>query len=114
MTDDVTTHARIGNSIRADILAGRLAPGDQLPSVRELAQKFSASPTTVQESIRRLKSGGIVTSIPKKGSYVRDDVDTTKFGVSLEALAEELSELRSRVARLEAGHACRVLPHGLG
>jgi GntR family transcriptional regulator len=103
MTDDATTHARIGNSIKADIMAGRLLPGSQLPSVRELADTFSASPTTVQEAIRRLKSSGIVTSIPKKGSYVRDDVDISRIGVTLESLSDEVSQLRARVARLEAG-----------
>ena len=34
--------------IQIDIISGRYAPGDKLPSVRELAQKASVNPNTMQ------------------------------------------------------------------
>lgn len=52
---------------------GVLAGGDQLPSVRSLAMKFSVNPNTVQKAYSILESKGIVYSVKGKGSFMSDD-----------------------------------------
>lgn len=52
---------------------GVLKGGDQLPSVRALASKFSVNPNTVQKSYAILESSGIIYSIKGKGSFISDD-----------------------------------------
>lgn len=52
---------------------GILKGGDQLPSVRALASKFSVNPNTVQKSYAILESNGIIYSVKGKGSFMSDD-----------------------------------------
>ncbi len=54
---------------------GVLKGGDQLPSVRTLASKFSVNPNTVQKSYAILESSGIIYSVKGKGSFISDDED---------------------------------------
>lgn len=52
---------------------GVLSGGDQLPSVRALASKFSINPNTVQKAYATLEANGIIYSIKGKGSFISDD-----------------------------------------
>lgn len=52
---------------------GILKSGDQLPSVRALASKFSVNPNTVQKSYAILEANGIIYSVKGKGSFISDD-----------------------------------------
>lgn len=52
---------------------GVLKGGDQLPSVRALASKFSINPNTVQKSYAILENNGIIYSVKGKGSFISDD-----------------------------------------
>lgn len=52
---------------------GVLKSGEQLPSVRALASKFSVNPNTVQKSYAMLEANGIIYSVKGKGSFLSDD-----------------------------------------
>ena len=52
---------------------GVLKGGDQLPSVRALASKFSVNPNTVQKSYAILENNGIICSVKGKGSFISND-----------------------------------------
>lgn len=52
---------------------GVLKGGDQLPSVRALASKFSVNPNTVQKSYAILEANGIIYSVKGKSSFISDD-----------------------------------------
>lgn len=53
------------------ILSGDLAPGDCLPSTRELARRFRIHPNTVSAGYRELEREGWVESRRGSGVYVR-------------------------------------------
>lgn len=57
---------QIGNLIET----GRLEPGDQLPSERELAEIFKVSRHSVREAIRSLEQQGILASRRGSGTFV--------------------------------------------
>ncbi|MFD4468379.1 PLP-dependent aminotransferase family protein [Rhodococcus sp. NPDC058505] len=59
---------RIVTDLRAWIASA--APGAQLPSSRELASRYGASPVTVQKAMRALIGLGLVESRPGAGSFV--------------------------------------------
>jgi DNA-binding FadR family transcriptional regulator len=59
-TDQTPAYRAISDSIRADILAQRLVPGDRLPVETELAERFGVSRSTVREALRELASQSLV------------------------------------------------------
>jgi GntR family transcriptional regulator/MocR family aminotransferase len=56
--------------IKADILAGRLASGDRLPSKRTLAQHLKISVITVKNAYEQLLAEGYIYSEEKRGYFV--------------------------------------------
>ncbi len=56
---------------------GVLKGGEQLPSVRALASKFSVNPNTVQKSYSILEADGIIYSVKGKGSFISEDESIT-------------------------------------
>ena len=51
------------------ILSGAIAPGEKLPSVRDLAGTLSINPNTIQRAYRELEADGYLVSVPGKGSF---------------------------------------------
>lgn len=56
--------------IRADILSGRLAPGEKLPSKRTLAENLQVGKTTVEAAFAQLTAEGFLRSKEKVGYFV--------------------------------------------
>lgn len=56
---------------------GVLKPDEPLPSVRQLAQKMSINPNTVQRAYRMLEEKGVIYSVAGKGSFVASDDNCT-------------------------------------
>ena len=54
------------------ILCGILAPGDAMPSVRNLAMELSINPNTIQRAYQELERKGYIYSVKGKGSFVSD------------------------------------------
>jgi len=68
----VALYLQVADHLRKRIEAGRLAPGDPLPSETELAQGYDVSRHTVREALRYLKARGYIASHHGKGSVIRD------------------------------------------
>ncbi len=64
--------AVVENTLRKQIVSGRLQPGDKLPTWDELEHKFSVSRTTVMRAIENLRSDGFVIGTRKRGTFVTD------------------------------------------
>lgn len=58
--------------IRADIVSGRLRPGEKLPSKRALAQNLEISKITVETAYSQLLEEGYIRSQEKRGYFVED------------------------------------------
>lgn len=67
-----TRASEISASIEALIESGGLAPGEQLPPVRDLAQRLDVSPTTITSAFHRLRLRGLVTAAGRRGTRVAE------------------------------------------
>jgi len=76
---EVTLHEQLVTQVVLGILCGDLAPGQRLPSVRDLARRFRLHPNTVSAGYRQLEREGWVEFRHGSGVYVRN----TKPDVSI-------------------------------
>lgn len=61
---------QIVDAIRRKVTAGELAIGDQLPSVRGLAQQLAVNPNTISKAYAELVAGGWLLARAGTGLYV--------------------------------------------
>ena len=54
------------------ILSGAIAPGEKLPSVRELAAQLSINPNTIQRAYRELEREGYIYTAAGRGAFCAD------------------------------------------
>src|SRR3954464_15659682 len=71
---DVPVATQLAWQIQALILNGRLRPGEQLPSVRRLAQVAGVNVNTVRAVYERLEGEGFIDTQPGRGSFVAENV----------------------------------------
>ncbi|HWD03997.1 MAG TPA: GntR family transcriptional regulator [Amycolatopsis sp.] len=62
---------QVAGDLREKIAAGEYAPGQQLPSERELVETYEVSRPTVREAVNMLRAEGLVTSEHGRGVFVR-------------------------------------------
>jgi DNA-binding GntR family transcriptional regulator len=89
------TVAHIVDSVRCDILARRLAPGERLIE-SALTKRFSVSRGPVREALRRLAAEGLIEHEPHRGAVVRrlsprDITELFQIRIEMEALAARLA-----------------------
>lgn len=76
--NNIPIYIQIINSIKADIINGKLKPGDKLPSIREMAVKFKVNPNTLQRVYQELERANITYTQRGTGSFVREDEEMVK------------------------------------
>ena len=67
-----TTPAGIAAALGRLIGSGRLAPGERLPTVRDLAGLLGVSPATVSHAWQALSAAGLIVSRGRSGTFVRE------------------------------------------
>lgn len=65
-------YEQIFEGIKNKILTGELAPGDALPSIRQLAQDLKTSVITTKRAYFELEQQKLIVTRPGKGSFVAD------------------------------------------
>jgi GntR family transcriptional regulator len=63
-------YKQITDQIRSAVATGRLGVGDQLPSVRALAEEIVVNPNTVARAYTDLARDGLIESRAGRGVYV--------------------------------------------
>jgi GntR family transcriptional regulator len=70
--DGVPIYLQIVNQVKYLVASGRLAPGEELPPIRVLADRLTVNPNTVARAYRELEVAGVVTKRRTAGTYVSD------------------------------------------
>ena len=66
-------YTQLADLLKKQIVRGQLRPGDKLPSVRELAIRYTVNPNTVQRTYRELEQEGVVEVRRGQGTFVIED-----------------------------------------
>lgn len=90
--------AQLIAQIKEAVSSEALAPGDPLPSIRQLANDLELDSKTVAKAYRLLQRDGIVQSKGYRGTFVHPDAKA-HINVDLEALA--LEKVESAVSALK-------------
>jgi DNA-binding transcriptional regulator YhcF (GntR family) len=69
-TDGVPIYLQIVNQVKYLVAAGRLAPGEELPPIRTLADRLVINPNTVARAYRELEVAGVVVKRGTTGTFV--------------------------------------------
>ena len=68
--DRTPIYAQLERGLRAAIATGNLGPGDQLPTVRQLAVELQVNANTVARVYAELERGGVLETRRGVGSFV--------------------------------------------
>ncbi|MCC2610901.1 MULTISPECIES: GntR family transcriptional regulator [Rhizobium/Agrobacterium group] len=90
----VPLRTQLQGLIEYGITYGELAPGEALPSVRELAEKIGVAPMTVSQVYADLKAAGLIDTRPGAGTFVSDSQQARVAGRT------EASGLRRHIDQL--------------
>ena len=101
--DRTPIYAQLDRGLRAAIVTGRLQPGDQLPTVRQLAVELQVNANTVARVYAELERDGVLETRRGVGSFVSATPDHAR------PPAEHQKRLRAFVTRLLADAAAAGL-----
>jgi GntR family transcriptional regulator len=103
--DRTPIYAQLDRGLRAAIVTGRLRPGEQLPTVRQLAVELQINANTVARVYAELEREGVLETRRGVGSFV-----SAAPGAARSA-AEHSRRLRAFVTRLLADAAAAGFNH---
>ena len=100
-TNNQPIYEQICTQIKAQIIAGKLAPGEALPSIRALAKDLRVSVITTKRAYDELEADGFLYTVAGKGCFVAEK--------NLDLIREQkLKELDHLTAAVELAAQCGV------
>ena len=78
-TSDRPVYLQIADRITKSVLSGEYQPGEQMPTVRQLALEAAVNPNTVQHAFVELEYEGIIISKGTVGRYVTEDTQVVSM-----------------------------------
>lgn len=110
-------YARLRDTLRGQILDGRLAVGDRLPSESELSAAHGVSRITVRQALGDLQKAGLITRLQGKGAFVappRASLGLQRLEGLSEALASQGQSVHSKRLSLRKVRAAADVARQLG
>jgi GntR family transcriptional regulator len=103
----VPTYLQLVHQVEHALRLGYLAPGDQLPKVRDVVAELAINPNTVLKAYKELEVKGLAAGRPGQGTFI----EATLSQVTL----PELTKLRrSLVTWVAAADAAGLDEDGIG
>jgi GntR family transcriptional regulator len=98
--DGVPIYVQLVSQIKYLVSSGRLAPGEQLPPVRKLAEQLVVNPNTVARAYRELEIEGVVDCRRGAGVFVADGVSPLARREQNRILAERIDMLLTEARQM--------------
>ncbi len=94
----------LAQKLRQEIAAGRMRPGERLPTEQQISERFGVSRPTVREAIGCLKHDGLVVTRQGAGAFIAEPGAATAFRLDVEDFTNR-DEIRNIVELLMAVEA---------
>jgi DNA-binding transcriptional regulator YhcF (GntR family) len=110
---DIPVGTQLSWQIQALITEGRLQPGEQLPSVRRLADAAGVNVNTIRSVYDRLEGEGFIRTEHGRGSFVAQNVPRLDpRAAAVRVYSSGRSGLREQITALEAALVSSGAPAG--
>lgn len=93
LAGDVPIYRQIRDQIVRGAASGAIAPGEQLPTVRQLAADLGVNPMTVNKAYAMLKAEGMIAMNRRRGAQL---CDITSRRIGLDDSFELIAEARAK------------------
>ena len=93
-------YSQIVELIRGQVLAGRLKPGDQLPTVRQLAAELRVNFNTIARAYRILDESGLISTQQGRGTYIWEPPTTEESEQRRKSTLQDLAQDYIRQAQV--------------
>ena len=100
----IPVYRQIIHHVQAAVAAGRLAEGDQLPTIRALHEKLGVNPNTVAKAYHELQHLGVITAEQGSGCYVAPTAMSRATTLSSKQKQARLRDLCTRFTAEARGH----------
>jgi GntR family transcriptional regulator len=101
--DGVPIYLQIVNQVKYLVASGGLAPGEELPPIRVLAERLVVNPNTVARAYRELEAAGIVEKRRTAGTYVSEAGSPLARFERMRILGERVDALLAESKQLGVG-----------
>ena len=98
ISNDAPVYAQLIEQIQVGIVSGVFAPGERLPSVRDLATEAGVNPNTMQRALAELERCGLVYSQRTAGRFVTEDrqmIETAKRTIAESHIRQFLKDMEA-------------------
>ncbi len=96
----VPYYRQIVDQIGQLIRSGHLAPGEKLPSVRELAAELLVSLITTRRAYAELENAGLIRRRQGYGSFVAEEIERASHEQALKKIREDFEETLHAARRM--------------
>jgi GntR family transcriptional regulator len=96
----VPIYLQLIEQVKRSVALGVMAPGEQLPTVKQLAVDLTINPNTVARAYRELERDQVIETAPGRGSFVRangatESAKSAVNDVAKDAIATAVREAKS-------------------
>ncbi len=74
----VPVYIQLVEQVQAHLSRGNLKPGDQLPTVRQMASELRVNFNTVARAYRMLDEAGLISTQQGRGTYILESLEEVK------------------------------------
>lgn len=97
-------YQQLVDGIKEGVARGILAPGERLPTVRELATELSLNPNTVAKAYQRLEQEKIIETMRSRGTFIAQQPSAVNAEVGWERLGVLLDKVLVEAYHLGISH----------
>jgi GntR family transcriptional regulator len=101
--DGAPIYEQIVNQVKYLVASGRLAPGEELPPIRVLAERLTVNPNTVARAYQILQSDGVLINRRTAGTYVAGAAAPRARRQGLRILTKRVDTLLAEARQMDVG-----------